>query len=115
VLGWPERPPQRKVVDEPEPKKSDNVTDVIASNNPIKSYVDYSKSIFFIENEANYFQVFLPEINKNLHAIKNDLVLLFISLESGNLTRDEFISVVTTCNKIINDAETFHSQIIQEV
>ena len=47
--------------------------------------------------------------------MNNDLLLLLVSLRSGTLTRDEFISVVTTCNKIIDDAETFHLQIIQEV
>jgi len=47
--------------------------------------------------------------------MNNDLSLLLVSLKSGTLTRDEFISVIDTCNKIIDDAETFHLQIIQSV
>jgi len=43
VLGWPEKPPQENVNENskfstPEPVKSDYITDVIAPDNPIKSY-----------------------------------------------------------------------------
>ena len=45
----------------------------------------------------------------------HDFSLLLVSLKSGNLTRDEFISVVETCNKIIADADTVHFPIIQQI
>ena len=47
--------------------------------------------------------------------MNNDLLLLLVSLRSGTLTRDKVISVVTTCNKIIADAETVHFLIIQTI
>ena len=47
--------------------------------------------------------------------MNNDFSLLLISLKSGTLTRDEFISVIETCNKIIDDMDKFNLQIIQDI
>ena len=47
--------------------------------------------------------------------MNNDFSLLLIPLKSGTLTRDEFISVVETCNKIIDDMDIFNLQMIQEI
>ena len=96
-----------------EPKKSDYITDTIAPNNPIKSYDDYEK-IIEKTSEGGY-HIYWDTISKNFTAMNHDLSQLLVSLRSGTLTKDEFINVVTTCNKIIDDAEKYHSRIIQEV
>ncbi|KAL3856074.1 hypothetical protein ACJMK2_015270 [Sinanodonta woodiana] len=118
ILGWPEQPPHRKLVNTPEPKKSDYVTDKIALSNPIKSYNDYEKSKFFIETihgERGIILIDMDEITINFTAMMNDLLLSLVSIKSGTLTQDEFVSVVEICNKIINDVEIFHLKIIQEI
>ena len=68
-----------------------------------------------IIGDINYDILNNREIKENFTAMNNDLSLSLVSLKSGILTRDEFISVVETCNKIITDAETFHLQIIQRI
>ncbi|KAL3836102.1 hypothetical protein ACJMK2_021555 [Sinanodonta woodiana] len=119
ILGWPERPLlENRRIPTPVPKKSDYVTDKIAPSNPIKSYIEYEKSKFFIgtiDGERLVILIDEDEITKNFTAMMDDLLLSLISIKSGTLTRDEFISVVEICNKIIDDAEIFHLKIIQAV
>jgi hypothetical protein len=120
VLGWPENPPRGETVDlPPELKKSDYISNKIKPDNPIKSYSEYTRLGFFagvIERPGGgYHQANQDRITENFTAMNNDFSLLLVSLESGTLTKDEFISVVETCNKIIFDMEVFNEQIIQEV
>jgi len=129
VLGWSEKPPRGGTVNiPPEPKKSDYVSDTIKPFNPIKSYKDHRITIDFFgigyrptgkekdgERIEGYDFVNEPEIIKNFTAMNNDFSLLLVSLKSGTLTRDEFISVVTTCNNTIDDMDKFNLQIIQDI
>ena len=57
MLGWPEKPPQGKLVDVPEPKKSDYVSDKIKSDNPVKSYNEYEKKKEKTDNKSNLFEI----------------------------------------------------------
>jgi hypothetical protein len=54
-------------------------------------------------------------IINNFTAMNDDFSHLLISLKSCTLTRDEFISVVTTCNKIISDMDEFNLKLIQGI
>jgi hypothetical protein len=130
VLGWPEKLQLREFVNIPKPVKSDYITDVIAPDNPIKSY-DISEHPLFNRRfliltfsstgrmEGNelkgYYTVNEDETSNIFTAMNNDFSLLLVSLKSGALTRDEFISVVTKCNKIIDDMEDFNLRIIQRI
>jgi hypothetical protein len=118
VLGWPKKPLRSASVSIPEPKKSDYITDKIGPENPIKSYKDdildgrsetsrSGRGIFYISQQS--------KLTENFAAMNNDFSILLISLRSGNLTKDEFIGVIETCNKIIDDMEKFNSQIIQDI
>ena len=120
MLGWPEDPPLKLEELSPEPVKSDYITDKIGPDNPIKSYEDYSWEIYFWGRiGALPIGDQIPIVNddhiiNNFTAMNNDFSLLLPSLRSGNLTKDEFISVVATCNKIIDDMDKFNLQVIQK-
>jgi len=65
VLGWPENPPRGKLVDVPEPKKSDYVSYKIRSDNPVKSYTDHE---IIIEKSEGRKLILHDRIRNKIHS-----------------------------------------------
>ena len=64
--------------------------------------------LFTIHLEKKKYNFFLT-------AMKTDIELLLISIESGALIGDEFGSVVVACIQIVNVMKRFHGDIIDDV